>query len=192
MTARNLLHIPLAAMFAIAILAVPNLAAADDEVGSFDHGWWTSDPIYYDNGDIGVAQNVWVDVEVLNLGYHKSVSILWTDNDWETFHEADAWYEGALDGDYERWGVDIETIGSLSKRYYGYFWQRTFDIPTGEFLMSCGGEPNACESITVEYAIKYVDHATGETYWANNGGKNYQLVIDNAEAFESLTCEAAE
>ena len=155
---------------------------ADNQISRLADGGWTDDAVCYANGDVGVHQNIWVDMAVLNLGYDKSVSMIWTDNDWQTTHEADAWFEGVLGSNYERWGVDIAPIGTLSERYYGIFWQRTHDIPSGDFLMFCG---QGCQ-IEVQYALKYVDRTSGAVYWDNNAGKNYSLLIDNTEAFSML------
>lgn len=159
-------------------------------IQSFRRGTWLGDRVCYSNGDRTISQNVWVDISVYSLGPEKTVSMVWTDDDWQTTHEADAWYEGNVGGNYETWGVDLAPVGVLEHRSFGVFWDRTHSPK--ELTTSCVDD---CKK-TIEYSLRYVDHATGNVYVDDNSrddgvAKNYTIVIDNTDARNALeqACE---
>lgn len=146
------------------VLVAPSVAAAGN-VYQAGHGSWAG--ASYPAGDKTTRTdvNVWVDLSVLNLCYVKDVGIRWTDDDWATWHDAAAWYEGSLGSGWERWGVDILPFG-------GWLWDGgsyRYTTWTG----STRAEPDA--SVTVQYAVYF---GCGGTYWWDaNGGANYTLTL---------------
>jgi len=157
-------------------------AANAAQVSQLEHGTWQGD-MYTNYGDNVIPQNVWVDIQVENIGFDKEVSIVWTTNDWENTHVADAWYEGELAEGFEQWGVDIAPVGSLAAMYYGIQWE---DIDGVHGVCSYTAE-TACvfDTKTFEYAI-VVSDGEGNEYWDNNNGANYSIEIDNTDAVEQL------
>jgi len=109
--------------------------------------------------------SAWFDIQVPNWSYQKYVGIVWTDDGWKTHRFAQAWYEGSLGNNFERWGVDIIPAGILGNSYIGpASWN-------GRSLLGPG--PQKAE---IEYAIFYI-LPNGYSIWDNNNGQNYRLLI---------------
>ena len=51
-------------------------------------------------------QSFWIDLDVRNDAYDKTVAVVWTRDRWKTQQTAYARYEGDLGGGHEQWGVD--------------------------------------------------------------------------------------
>lgn len=62
-----------------------------------------SGPTQYYYNDWGY----WIDLQVQNLAYEKTVGVIWTADDWTTSHVSYASYEADIGGGYERWGLNI-------------------------------------------------------------------------------------
>lgn len=116
-------------------------------------------------GAVNYGHSIWVDLSVYNLAYEKDVGIVWTDDDWATWHEADAWYEGSLGNNWEKWGIDITPIGTRSTAGNLTKWSNFYGGWT-DFLSA---------PITIEYAVYY--RAAGGEWWDNNNGQNYTLTL---------------
>ncbi len=58
-------------------------------------------------------RNTWLDIWVHNLGFHKEVGMVWTDNGWQTANWSKATYELTWADGAERWGVDLIPIGQF-------------------------------------------------------------------------------
>lgn len=148
------------------VLAFMMLVPASDagDLQLIGHGLWVSKsgpPNQVWNDEI----SMWLDIQVPNWSYDKYVGIVWTDDAWKTHHFAQAWYEGSLGNNYERWGIDIEPIGVLGNSYIGpAAWN-------GRSLL--GPEYRRAE---IEYAIFYI-LPNGYSIWDNNNGQNYKLLI---------------
>ncbi|KAI9016443.1 putative phosphatase regulatory subunit-domain-containing protein [Phycomyces nitens] len=95
-------------------------------------------------------------VQVRNLAYHKSVSIRYTFDCWQTSHDIDAVYKDANNGQ-------------------GMYDTFCFTIPLVN--LADRGQVRA----TIDFAIRY--HVNGQEFWDNNEGKNYgiQILADSAE-----------
>ncbi|KAL0079228.1 carbohydrate-binding module family 21 protein [Phycomyces blakesleeanus] len=96
-------------------------------------------------------------VQVRNLAYHKSVSIRYTFDCWQTSHDIDAVYK------------DSQNTQSI----YDTF---CFTIPLVN--LADRGQVRA----TIDFAIRY--HVNGQEFWDNNDGKNYgiQILADPIES----------
>jgi|GEM_PF-1581378 len=133
------------------------------EVAFRGHGSWNVQtgtvPAYW------AEKGVWVDATVQNIAYSKEVSILWTDDDWTTSQTANLTYDYSLPNNYEVWGVDFSPMGRLDSYYIGG-WHNYVTNHTRS-----GGT-----SVTIKYAISY--KVNGNTYWDNNNGQNYSLLIN--------------
>lgn len=95
--------------------------------------------------------NAWIDIEVANLSYEKSVGIVYSVDDWATSKSAEASYEYTLENGREIWGVDLVAM-TKSDCYW------------------C--EPTAS---TLKYAVFY-RHGDA-TEWDNNGGRDFRLPL---------------
>lgn len=82
--------------------------------------------------------NVWIDVAVQNLAYHKQVVVDWSVDDGPT-HTSLLAYEGSLERGWERWGIDL------------------LPAATGASCFWC--EP---EAKTMRYTVRY--EVDGQTY----------------------------
>ena len=110
-------------------------------------GQWSTNP----NEELtSWDSNVWIDVAVQNLSYHKTVGVRWTVDDWQTSQDSYAEYEQSIGGGYEQWGVDIAEAARTQ---------------------SCEG----CSPTVFEYGVFYTHDGT--TTWDNNDGENYQLEL---------------
>lgn len=107
---------------------------------------------------------MWIDVKVEDLAYDKVVGIVWTDDNWITNTTSYLSYEYDLSGNFEQWGIDFAPLGKLSSYYIGSWENYVADT------IRAGGT-----SVTIQYAVFY--EAGGVTYWDNNGGANYSVLI---------------
>lgn len=148
------------------ILFLP-VAASAANLYQAGHGSWAGATSPWGDKTTRTDVNVWVDLSVYNLCYVKDVGVRWTDDDWATAHDADAWYEGSLGGGWERWGVDIVPMG-------GFLW----DGQSWDRYVSWTGDTRSIDgSVDIEYAAFY--SCDGVTWWwDNNGGANYVLVLE--------------
>jgi hypothetical protein len=96
--------------------------------------------------------NVWIDVAVENLAFHKTVGVRWTVDGWASHHDTLATYEHDLGDGFEQWGVDL-----VAERLQSCSW--------------CTPDP-----VTFEYAVFY--EVDGQTLWDNNGGDNHTIALD--------------
>ncbi len=146
----------------IALLAALSLTAAtfaNPVVEHHAHGSWVSQDFLASNAQVYQEQSVWVDFTVQNWSYDKDCGIVWTTDGWtDRIGWAEAWYEGGLSDGRERWGVDLEHI--VDFWYASYFDDNT---------------PGQLQSYELEYAIYYT--VDGVTYWDNNDGENYSLML---------------
>ncbi len=176
-------------IFAKSLLAIAITSASAGsfatEIEKLDYGQWADDVVEYMNGDKGQAVNIWVDMAIENLGYEKDVTVVWTSNDWATWHESPAFYEGTLVDGREQWGADILEAGAVSTRYYGTFWEHTYDYSENtSFWLDgdvCDSATESC-SVNVRFALRYTDLATGAEFWDNNNGDNYTIVLTGSTA----------
>lgn len=100
------------------------------------------------------SANVWVDVAVQDVAFDKQVVVRWTTDNWQSYTDTPAVFEQDLAGGYEQWGANITPAAEMGSCYWCN--------PT---------------SPTLQYAIYYT--VNGQTYWDNNNGQNYQIVINN-------------
>lgn len=114
--------------------------------------------------------NAWIDIQVPNWSFHKTVGIVWTDNNWESANVAYAQYEFSYGNGYEQWGVDVIPVGQLSTH-------RSIGPTTwnGESI-NHGGWPPSYDSVQMQYAIFYTQ-PNGYTEWDNNNGWNHWLTM---------------
>ena len=149
----------------LSMLSATNLAKAQELYHIADGAWGNGAQIY-GNGFAYETKNFWVDIAIQNLGYNKEVGIVWSDNQWFSWQEASAWYEGSLGDGYEAWGLDVVPCGISDTRRYGKFWvesngyEQSISSSAGKYL---------------EYAIYYT--IDGVTYWDNNNGENYRVYV---------------
>jgi hypothetical protein len=162
---------------------VPRVASGQ-EVQRLADGTWTDPLVVTGNGWGHQLHHVWVDIQVQNLGYHKDVGIRWTDDGWATWQDATAWYEADLGWGFERWGVDLTPVGAeCFFRQAEPHWADHAFVTSGEG--PCGPsvpvhddlQPIGDQARTVQYAVYYTDPSTGWTWWDNNGGADYSLVV---------------
>lgn len=143
-------------------LALTVSAAHADNVYFADAGSWASAPVQIP-GAVDTDYHLWVDLSVYDLAYEKDVGIRWTDDNWATWHDAAAWYDGELGGGWQRWGVDITPIGT-----------RSTDGQTNKWENLYGGW-RTVTGVTVQFAVYY--RAAGGEWWDNNGGQNYSVSL---------------
>lgn len=155
------------------------------EIVKLDYDQWADSVVEFTNGDKGQNINFWVDMAIENLGYNKDVTVVWTSNDWATWHETPAFYEGTLVDGREQWGADILEAGTVSTRYYGTFWEHNYDYSENstDWLDGnvCDSATESC-SVNVRFALRYIDLETGVEYWDNNNGDNYTIVLTGSTA----------
>lgn len=159
----------MAGMLAILVtVGIASSAMAEQHVGNAGHGTWKSEWIYAGNVVGYSPRNIWVDIWVHNLGFHKEVGILWTDNDWYTANWSMADYEMTFADGAERWGIDIAPIGQ-------FMWHRSSAhgwIELNGYTQTIGSNGKK-----IEYVIFYNDISNGRMYWDNNGGANFHLWV---------------
>ena len=148
-------------MFALLSLVLGTAHAGN--VNQLAAGSWANAPVSYGSGT-ATYYNVWVDISVYNLAYDKSVGIRWTDDNWATWHDASAWYEGNLGGGWEQWGVDIAPLGAVGVEANQAKWVNRYGSPRYVYA-----------PVTIDYAIYY--RAAGGEWWDSNGGSNYHLTL---------------
>lgn len=155
---------------AIAGILISASTVMAQHVGQVDAGAYMGEWQYAGNVVGYSPRSIWVDIWVHNLGYHKEVGILWTDNDWYTANWADAGYEFSYADGAEQWGVDIDPIGKFGWHRSGaHSW---FELGGyGQTIGSNGKE--------IEYVVYYNDISNGNMYWDNNGGQNYRISVVN-------------
>lgn len=124
------------------------------EVTRIADGSWLGAATYDLNGNFTQPANLWVDISAQNVGYGKHVGIRWTDDNWATWHDAEAWYEGSLGGGREQWGVDIVPMGTWAisgdkSKYHQW---------DGDWIFA--------DAVTIEYAI-WMSYG-GATWWDGN------------------------
>ena len=129
----SILHALTPSLLALSLLAGCVGAAHEEEAGVaaeaieslpavtvYDSGTWDSTT---DCGYNGVTYQCfyvgrfWIDLSVKNLGYNKTVGVVWTDDDWATQHTSYAGYEGGLDFGREKWGVEATFHGGYQPSY---------------------------------------------------------------------------
>jgi hypothetical protein len=150
-----------------ALVAAGSLhAASAQHVGKVADGYWKGDWPYSGNVVGYNDRNVWIDLWVHNLGFHKEVGIVWTDNDWADAHWTAASYEFSYTDGAEQWGVDLLPAGK-------FMWHRS----SAHGWVELDGDVQIIrdEGRYIDYAIYYHDVATGAWYWDNNGGQNHRL-----------------
>lgn len=157
----------LVALVVSGVMLVSQSALAQ-HVGRVADGYWKGDWPYSGNVVSYNDRNVWIDIWVHNLGYTKSVGIVWTDNGWAKVNWTSAKYELSYKDGAERWGVDLIPAGKFMWHRSGaHGWvENTGNIQT----ISNNGK-------YIEYAIYYQNPYTGTTYWDNNGGYNFRLWV---------------
>lgn len=175
--------------FAKSLLAIAVAGASSagfaTEVQKIDYDTWNDPIVEYANGDRAIASNIWIDLAIESLGYDKDVSVIWTSNDWLTWHETTAFYEGMLEDGREKWGADILSVGQVSQRYYGTFWEHLYDVNSNEFEWLDGAPCNditASCSVNIRFALRYIDLESGREFWDNNNGENYTAVVSGTLA----------
>lgn len=162
------------------LISLAAISASAAEVKFLAQGSWTDTPVTASNGDISLKSNVWMDMKVENLSYHKDVAIIWTSNDWLTVNESSALFETTLADGREQWGADILGIGALDQRYFGVFWDHAYDHDAAGYNWLdgslCDWVSKSCK-VTIKYAIRYINLDNGNEYWDNNNGNNYSLSL---------------
>jgi len=114
----------------------------------------------------GVEKNFWVDIQVPNYSYHKTVGIVWTDDNWATVRTAYAAYESTMDNGLELWGLDIVSAGEVYvHRSMGPI--RWTNVEGHQVEI---GYPN--RPVEIKYAIFY-NLPNGSSVWDNNNGNDY-------------------
>jgi len=147
---------------AIAAISIFASIASAAEVQQTGHGAW--DVATGTTPDYWAEKGMWLDVEVENIAYDKEVGIVWTDNNWTTANTSYLSYEFTKSNGNEQWGIDFAPLGKLESYYIGS-WQ---NYETG--TTRAGGT-----SVTIKYAVFY--NVNGNTYWDNNSGQDYELLI---------------
>lgn len=152
-------------------MAVLMLAAGKQvsaQVGRVSDGVWRDPPEYQGNVINYNDRHFWVDIWVHNLGFKKEVGIIWSDNNWRTAHWADAKYELTYQDGAERWGLDVSPCGT-------FMWHRS---GAHEWIeLDDTRQPLGSNEKWIQYAIFYRNPYTGITYWDNNRGYNYWLLV---------------
>ncbi len=153
-----------AVRIAAAVLATLMCAAEAGDLQLLSHGLWKE---YVGADGINWVEDisVWMDIQVPNWSYDKVVGIVWTNDGWESWQVAEAWYEGVLGNGHERWGIDIAPLGRLqTHRSIGPTWWQGERLTYGD------------NDIYFDYAIFY-ELPDGTTIWDNNYGSDYRLTI---------------
>ena len=156
-------------VFLAALVTLVSLqAVAANEVSRVLDGKW-SNPMQITGNGFGFQEwNLWFDVRVANLSPVKTVGIVWTDDAWATHRNAFLNYESTYPDGFEQWGVDIAPAGRF-----------TFSrIASPAWTNQLSGITTANKtSVTIEYAIFY--EVNGKTYWDNNKGQNYKVIVNS-------------
>lgn len=152
----------------VAAFTLASAAMAQQHVGQISAGSWKSEWIPGGNVAAWSPRNLWVDIWVHNLGFHKQVGILWTDNNWYTHNWSMASYEFSFKDGAECWGLDIAPIGEFQ-------WHRGGAHAWVE--LTGYEQPIANNGKFIEYVIFYLDKSTGRMHWDNNGGTNYRVWV---------------
>jgi len=145
--------------------------AMAQHVGQIGAGTWKGEWEYAGNVVGYNARNLWVDIWVHNLGFHKEVGIVWTDNNWFTANWSKANYELSFADGAERWGVDLIPAGK-------FMWHRSGAhgwIEKNGYVQTIHSNGKA-----IEYVIYYNDLSNGMMYWDNNSGANYKVWVVQA------------
>lgn len=146
----------------VTLLMLSGIAQAADEISVYGKGDWVSDVLDHGTRERKEVISFWLDAKVKNIGYHKSVTMVWTDDNWNTVVESPLSYEHSLGGEYEQWGVDIDPMG------YQWFWYNPglYNYHTGN---STPGTYSSC--MTIEFYLKY--QVNGVTYYGRDNGGYY-------------------
>lgn len=155
----------LAALMAVGFVST---TFAQPHVGKVADGYWKGDWPYSGNVVAYNDRNVWIDIWVHNLGYHKEVGIVWTDNDWQSANWTLGHYEFTYQDGAEQWGVDLIPAGK-------FMWHRS----GAHGWVELDGDVQTIHDSGkyIDYAIFYTDVVTGTMYWDNNGGSNHRLWV---------------
>lgn len=154
------------------MLVLLSLAYAQDAVTLLSDGTWVDPEAFPEAEADGLRYrdfNFWVDISVENWDPNKSVGIRWTDDNWVTWQDADAWYELNVATETEQWGIDLMPLGTLTNDGAWSTWTNYLG----------GSQDIRATTLTVEYAVWAT--MNGTTYWDNNGGANYVQQIHRPE-----------
>ncbi|RUS20050.1 putative phosphatase regulatory subunit-domain-containing protein [Jimgerdemannia flammicorona] len=90
-------------------------------------------------------------VQVQNIAFHKTVTIRYTFDYWQTVHESQAAYKDSINKDsFDRFIFNISLVGKVGQ-----------------------GLAPEDEQRTMYFAVRY--NVEGREFWDNNGGMNYQV-----------------
>ncbi|HMO50698.1 MAG TPA: hypothetical protein PKE26_09765 [Kiritimatiellia bacterium] len=155
-------------LIAVCALGAAQRSDAQQRVGRVGDGTWKSEWEYGGNVVGWSPRNIWVDIWVHNLGFHKEVGIIWTDNNWYTATWSKGAYEFSFAEGSEQWGVDLMPVGKFQ-------WHRS----SAHGWVELNGYVQTIHSNgkVIEYVIYYKDISNGRMFWDNNGGANYRIWV---------------
>jgi len=116
-------------------------------------------------------------VRVANVAYDKHVVIQWTVDNWSTgglgtFNETAGYLPGSSDGGTDRFAFLIQPPTTVVETLVRQ-------------LHATSSTSGSASSARLEFVVSY--ETGGVTYWDNNDGRNYGIVV-NAVGTSHMTC----
>jgi hypothetical protein len=108
----------------------------------------------------------WVDFAVCNIGTPESIGVMWTDDDWNSWHTSAAKRKADLPNGDQQWTADVLQCCRAE-----------FDRERGALRWrdAMGFERKINGAYAIQYAVFY--QVRGTWHWDNNQGQDFSIMI---------------